>query len=1192
MTTATDSYRIFLDAAVEVAASDAASVQVYDAQRGGLRLAGWRGFHPDSAAFWDLVVPESASTCGMALVTGDRVVVPDLETEEGLAGTEDLREYRRSRLGAVQSTPLIGEGGVVVGMISTHWRRAHEPSAAELRRIDELARRCASAVVQARGQLDERLHHWQSTALDLLREVNLRIRELAGNVDALARGDTPQDYLCECGCGGRVALTSSEVDARIAAQRPLTADGHIVTRGQTVGQLPRALRNDASALRAEARQRTPEDRRTPKRRIRRPPDIDVGASAPTPLVDRHDERAALDSLLTRTRAGESGALVLYGPAGIGKTTLLDYAADPASGVQVLRVGGVESEFELQFAGVHQLLGPVLDHVGELPEPQREALESALGRVGGDASDRFIVGLAVLTLLSHASAKTPLLCLIDDADILDEASAQVLGFTARRLDSESVLMLFASTLPVTGTPLAGLPTLEIQGLSSEASSELLDLTVTSTLADEVRARLVLELEGNPLALLELVDDLTPMQLSGAAALPAVLPLTDRLRDAALRDVRVLPANVQRLLVLVASDRSGEQDLLERAAELLDLEPATFAAAAAILRSGRQITFRHALVRSAVYASASDEDRRASHLALAGAMDPVADRDRSIWHTAAASTPPDEGVANDLEVAASLAKRGGGHAAAAAYLELAARFTADEPVRLGRLIDAAQELVDSGDLQGASALLARMAPEQLDDLQRARVRAVNAELELATGEWRSSDLLLHAADELEPFDLPKARKAYLQGFMTALFVGRLGPHDGVVDAARAVRAVPAIVSDEANGTGLLLEGYGLLFGEGAVAAAAPVLRRALDVIHRRGDLDSLGAAYQAALEVWDDDALHSLAQRRTDVARATGALVTLPAALSQLGYFELLAGRFDVAESCYQEASEMIRSTEGTGVVGSSQIGFLSLAVWRGEESRARLLAEVCASDGVARGLGAFVGFARYASSILDLGLGNYRAALDAAQNACMDSMLVTRVLPELAEAAVRCGEPAVASTAADKLAESTRASGTEWALGMLARTQALVADDAEAEALYRAALDHLSGCRARTSLARTHLVYGEWLRRRRRRVDAREQLRTACVMFESMGAGAFARRAETELVATGERARRRTPETILSLTPHEWRIATMVSEGMRNSEVAAQLYISPRTVEYHLGKVFRKLGVSSRTELAGAMLGARLERDDS
>jgi DNA-binding CsgD family transcriptional regulator len=910
-----------------------------------------------------------------------------------------------------------------------------------------------------------------------------------------------------------------------------------------------------------------------------------------PLVDRVDECRELETLVAGTRAGESGVVVLCGPAGIGKTRLLDYAASRASGAQLLRVGGIESEFELQFAALHQLLVPLLDGIEQLPEAQRKALDSALGSSGGQASDRFIVGLAVLMLLSDASAKTPVVCVIDDADVLDHASAQVLGFAARRLDSESVLMLFASTLPVTDrTPLAGLPTLEVPGLSSGASIELLGLAAPSALAHQVRARLVSELEGNPLALIELVRGLTQAQLSGSAALPAPLLLTDRLHEALLRDVRLLPADVQSLLVLVAADRSGDRDILERAAELLDLDPATFAAAATILRSGPQITFRHALVRSAVYASASDGRRRDSHLALAAAIDPTADPDRSLWHSAAASIPPDEAVAVSLEAAASRAQLRGSHATAAAYFELSATFTPDEPVRLGRLIDAAQELVDSGELERAGALLDRIAPEQFDDLQRARMRGVDVKFAFARGEGSPSDLLRHA-DELAPFDLPRARWAYLQGFMAALFAGRLGPHDGVVDAARTLRAVPASLSGDGTGTGLLLAGYGLLFTEGA-AAAAPVLRRALDVIHRRGDLDSLGAAYQAAFELWDEDGILALAQRRTKVARATGALVALPAALSQLGAFELLAGRLDVAESCFEEADEITRSTGSAGMLGNSEIGLLALAVWRGEEPRARALAEVCANDGVARGLGAFAGFAKYQLNILELGLGNYSAALNAAQDACLDILLVTRVLPELAEAAVRCGESAVASAAADKLAESTLASGTEWALGTLARTQALVAEDAKAEALYRKALDHLKSCRARTSLARAHLVYGEWLRRRRRRVDAREQLRAAYEMFESMGAGAFARRAETELVATGERARRRAPETVLSLTPHEWRVATLASEGMRNSEIAAQLYVSSRTVEYHLGKVFKKLGLTSRTQLAGEMLSAHVERDAS
>ena len=907
------------------------------------------------------------------------------------------------------------------------------------------------------------------------------------------------------------------------------------------------------------------------------------------FVNRETELEAVEGLLAAARGGSSAVLVLRGGPGVGKTMLLEHAIGRASGLRVGRVGGVDSEFDLPYAALHQLLAPFLEEIEALPGPQRDSLASTLGLIEVERSDRFLTALGVLTLLSNAAQHTGLLCAVDDAEWLDEASAQVLSFLARRLVSEGIAMLFTfGAAHPTSVALAPFRELNFQGLSQVDARELLDREVEGTLDSGVRDRLVIEAEGNPLALIELAQLLTAEQLAGLAPLPKALPLGDRLEQGLMRNVRGLSSDARSILVLVATERSGDPGLLRRAADGLGLSQTAIDDAESVLRLGAQITFRHGFVRSAVYALASETTRRDAHLALAEAMDPDADEDRIAWHRAAASVDADETVAADLEASARKARDRGGQVAAAAVLELAAELTPDPSRRAARLLVAADADLAAGALSKADTLLSQLTPKLLDDEQRAEAQRLRGTLALARGDkGSSSTLLIEAARVLAPFDLRKARDTCLDALATAMFAGRLASDRGMREAVECARSMPE--PTQTTAADVLLDAFATLVDEGS-AAAAPVLRRGVGLAGESGDLRAIGPAFQAAFELWDDEALHTLAQRRVDLARGSGAFVALPNALNQLGAYEVLVGRFDAAEACFEEADEISAATGYAGILGKTGVGPLILAAWRGEDARTRALAEVCSRDGTARGFGTFVGFAQSALGVLELGLGRYHEAMIAAQDAGLDQILVTRTLPDLVEAAVRCGEEQLATQAAGELAESTTASGTDWALGVLARSQALLVAGREAEGLYREAIGRLQRSRARTQLARARLVYGEWLRRERRRRDAREELRAASQLFESMGALAFADRAQSELAATGERVHRRTPETLELLTPQERRIATLVSEGAPNAEVAAQLFISSRTVEYHLAKIFRKLRISSRSELARSLLEARKRKD--
>jgi len=894
----------------------------------------------------------------------------------------------------------------------------------------------------------------------------------------------------------------------------------------------------------------------------------------------------LERLLDDVRAGRSGALVIRGEPGVGKTALLQFALDSGSDLRVARAVGVESEMELAYAALHQLCAPMLDRLEGLPAPQRDALRTVFGLTAGGAPDRFLVGLAALGLLSEVAEEQPLLCVVDDAQWLDRASAQALAFVARRLLAESVGLVFATREP--SEEFGRLPELVVGGLRDGDARKLLGSVLRGPLDERVRERIVAETRGNPLALLELPRGLTHAELAGGFGLPDAVPLSGRIEDSFRRRVEALPDESQRLLLVAAVEPVGEPLSVWRAAERLGIgvHAAAPAAAAGLLEFGAHIRFRHPLVRSAVYRAASAEERRTVHRALAQATDPKVDPDRHAWHRARAAPGADEDVAAELEQSAGRAQARGGLAAAAAFLERAAALTPDPARRVGRALAAARAKHQAGAPDAALSLLASAEAGPVDELQRARADLLRAQIAFAMS--RGSDappLLLNAARRLEPLDARLARETYLDALIAAVSAHRLASGGGALEVAEAARAAGYTRSpaQPARAPDLLLDGWVLLITEG-YAAATPTLARALSAfrsgesVSKDEEIRWLWFACHTAYELWDDETWHELSIRQVQLARAVGALAELPVALNSLAGASLFAGDFAAAETQVEEAEAV---TEVTGH-RLAPYGRLLLAAGQGREAAASELIESSMEEVVHRGEGLGLTAINWAAALFYNGLGRYADALAAAQKATEHPRDMARVLPELIEAAARSGNPEDAADALERLSETTRTSGSDWGLGIEARSAALVSEGDAAEGLYREAIDRLGRTRMRVELARAHLLYGESLRRRRRRLDAREQLRTAHEMFTAMGFEAFADRAARELLATGETARKRTVETERQLTAQEAQIARLARDGLSNPDIGARLFISPRTVEYHLRKVFTKLDISSRKELDDAL----------
>ena len=904
------------------------------------------------------------------------------------------------------------------------------------------------------------------------------------------------------------------------------------------------------------------------------------------FLDRTTECEQLDRLLAHVREGQSAVLVLRGEAGIGKTALLRYAARQASGFRIAQISGVEAEMELPFAAAHQLCGPMLARLDALPRPQRDALSVALGLAAGDVPDRFLVALAVLSLLSAVAEERPLLCLVDDAQFLDAASAQILAFVARRLGAESVALVFALREPTEAGPFQGLPQMPVRGLRQHDARALLAVAVPGRLDARVRDRIVAETRGNPLALLELPRAMSAAELAGGYELPVVNDLPRRLESHYVRQIAALPEATQRLLLLAAADPVGDAVLVWRAARRLGVEPSVLGPAQEVelLEIGDEVRFRHPLVRSAVYRAAAPEERRAVHGALAEAIDAQLDADRRAWHRAAAAEGPDEEVASELERSADHARARGGLAAAAAFLRRSVALTQDRDRMVDRALAAAQAEMQAGAFDAARGMLAIVEAEPLDALGRARVALLRGQSALAEG--FSSDvppLLLDAARQLEPLDLELARETYGQAFAAAMFGGAESADD-LLAAGRAVRALPG-PAGRPRAVDALLDGIAILVTDGR-AAAGPTLLRAARAFagHDVPVAECLRwgwFATAASNALWDDDGPRAVGARQVELAREAGALGHLPPILGALATATARAGDLATATSLIGEINVI---TEATGTRFPRNDEMLVLAL-RGREAEAEALITATLARAVDLRQGMAWTYARWAASILYNGLGRYEEARDAATAASAaqgDLSSAMRCLPELVEAASRTGSLDVAREAVERLAETTRPAGTDFGLGVEDRSRALVSEGDKAEELYRQAIHHLGCTRMRVDLGRSHLLYGEWLRREGRRVDAREQLRTAHRMFTEMGIEGFAERAGHELLATGARVRPRRPETRDDLTSQERQIARLARDGLSNPEIAARLFLSPRTVEWHLGHVFAKLEIRSRGQLMRAL----------
>ena len=899
------------------------------------------------------------------------------------------------------------------------------------------------------------------------------------------------------------------------------------------------------------------------------------------FLNRDRERDVLDRLIAGVRAGQSRVLVLRGEAGIGKSALLGHLSAAAEGCRIARAAGVESEMELAFAGLHALCSPMLDRLGHLPGPQRDALNTAFGMSAGPPPDRFLVGLAVLSLIADVAEEQPLVCVVDDAQWLDRVSSQTLAFVARRLLAERVGLVFALRETGDQHDLEGLPELVVEGLAAADARRLLDATIPGRLDARVRDRILGEAGGNPLALLELPRGRTPIAVAGGFGLPVELPLTSRIEQGFVRQLEPFSADTRRLLLLAAAEPVGDVPLLWRAAERLGIRPdaAGPAEAEGLVEIGARVRFRHPLVRSAAYRAAAAAERRDVHRALADATDAELDPDRRAWHRARAANGPDETVAGELERSADRAQARGGLSAAAAFLQRAAELTPDPATRVERSLFAAQAKLDVADAASASELLAAAELGPVDELQRARLERLRAQIAFTSLRGRDAPpLLLAAARRLDSLDAAMARETYLEAIASAMFAGRLGTGPDEHEIAEAARASSRRQAEGA--ADVLLDALVTRFTDGYAASVAP-LSRALRAF---GEPDGGGAdrrwlwlACRLAQDLWEDEQWHLLATHGVRLARETGALHLLPNALNYLAALHVHSGAFATAAALIDEV-EVI--TQATGLPPLRYAACM-LAACRGDYAQLQAISDASLRGAMTRGEGSAFGGFGWFTALLHNGHGQYAEALAAAQQVCEheDVIYRDRALVELIEAGARSGQPDEAAAALDRLSEHTRASGTDWALGVQARCRGLLTDD---EPCYRESIERLSLSRAVVELARSRLLYGEWLRREHRRVDARDQLRAAHDMFSRMGAHAFAERAGRELLATGETARRVTADTRDALTPQEVQVARLARDGHTNPEIGAQLFISPRTVEYHLHKVFRKLGVSTRKELRGAL----------
>jgi DNA-binding CsgD family transcriptional regulator len=911
----------------------------------------------------------------------------------------------------------------------------------------------------------------------------------------------------------------------------------------------------------------------------------VGLRRPT-LLGRRAECEVLDRLVADVVSGSSRVLVVRGDAGVGKSALLRYLSERTADWRVTTAVGVESEMELAYSGLHQVCAPLLEHLEKLPVPQHDALATVFGLRCGPAPDRFLVGLATLTLIAEAAEDHPLACFIDDAQWLDQSSAQILAFVAHRLLAQRVALVAAARTGTGDDVLAGLPALEIGGIGDGDARTLLVANVHGPVDADVTDRIVAESHGNPLALLELPRTWRPADLAGGFGLLDGQPVAVKIEESFARRLLMLPSETQLLVLTAAAEPVGDHGVLERAAERLGIGMAAVIPAvdAGLIELRSRVQFARPLIRSASYRAATAGDRYRVHRALAEATDAMTDPDRHAWHRARATPGPDEDVAADLERSAGRAQARAGVAAAAAFLTRAAELTPDPGRRTQRAVDAAFANVQAGNFDTARSLLAVARAGPVDELQRARMDLTGAQLAFVSRRGNQAPaLLLAAARRLERLDLSLARETYLDAFSAARFAAR--PNDGaaIADVARAARAAPRPSDHQPSAGDLVLDAFVALTHD--YATAVPVGRAALrklrdDTISTRGKLRWLWQGCVLALELWDDESAYALSQQHLRLARKTGVLIELPLALSSHTPILVFCGELSAAASLVQEA----RSVDEAAGISEAPYGALTIAAWRGQAHEARELIGPTREPG-SRGDGVGVATSEYSHAVLCNGLGQYDEALIAARRACQDRQeMVARNwgLTELVESAARSGRKDLAADALERLSRTAGASGTAWGMGVEARARALLSDGDIAEARFREAVEQLSRTRVRAEIARTHLLYGEWLGRANRRTDAREELTVAYEMFTAMDMVGFAQRARGELLATGASVHRLAAEATDDLTGQEAHIARLARDGLSNPEIGAQLFISARTVEWHLRKVFTKLGITSRRQLLPAL----------
>lgn len=904
------------------------------------------------------------------------------------------------------------------------------------------------------------------------------------------------------------------------------------------------------------------------------------------LLGRRGACARLERLVAEVRDGRSGALVLRGEAGIGKTELLKHLLERADGLRTVRAVGIESEMEISYAALHQFCRPVLDRLDAIPEPQRDALAIAFGLHAGPPPDRFLVGLATLSLVAEAASERPLVCVVDDAQWLDQASAATLAFVARRLLAESVLLVFAVREPTPVRVLEGLPELAVTALDDGSSRALLDRTVAGPLDARVRERILAETRGNPLAILELPRTLTAAELGAGLGGPSGQPLSRRIEQQFRHRVEDLPPETQLLLVLAAAEPVGDGHLLRRAATRLgiDVDALAHGDAAELVSLDTQVRFRHPLVRSAVYQLATPADRRAVHRAIADSIDADLDIDRKTWHSAQATAGADEAIAVELERSAARAQARGGAPAMAAFLERAADLTEDPARRAQRSLEAAEASFQAGTFESALALLARADAGPLDDLRSARVDVLRAGLAFAQGRGREAPaLLLGAGRKLDGLDVPLARATYLDAVSAVVFAGHLAGTPGFREVGDAARAAPP--TPQPRLPDRLLDALAVRLADGFAASAGmiePLLAElAGEHVPVEDTMRCRLLAGVAAADLWDLDRWQSVAVRLVQVAREAGALSDLPLALDSWAFTLVFEGDLGRASSVIEEGRTV------SGAIGSVHppFGAMTLAAVRGREQDARPLIEAAIRDATQYGQGTGLTTALSLKATLLNGLGLHGEAVPAARAAAENQQEFGAprwALAELVEAATRCGDQDLARDAVDRLTDNTEVSRTDWALGVGARARALISQGDVAEQQFRAAIEMLGRTRVRTDEARAHLLFGEWLRQQDRRSDARAQLGIAHEMLSDIGAEAFAERARRELAATGATVRRRPAAASTGLTAQESQIARLAADGLTNPEIGARLFLSPHTVEWHLRKVYAKLGVSSRKELPGVL----------